>query len=230
MNRRQIIASLNKIANELDNSRLYAEATSITGVMKRLAQTNEGLDMGLYSESPNIDDPGFEKKSFLKQIRPHLAQNLVNEMVSLLKQTERESGKTVANLRTWKMALDMIHNNQNPGSFEVDDVTKTILTQIRNMVNEFLKSEVNMNEFITEESPISGFGEDEPNPGRPAIRENPNYAKKKSAYIDVIIDFMLKQSNKFLGGLDFYSKTQGQSSNPMRQRQENLQTTRYERK
>ncbi len=33
-----IIASLNKIANELDNSGLHAEANSITDVMKKLAQ------------------------------------------------------------------------------------------------------------------------------------------------------------------------------------------------
>ena len=37
MNKRQILASLNKIANELDNSRLYAEASTVTKVMKRLA-------------------------------------------------------------------------------------------------------------------------------------------------------------------------------------------------
>ena len=37
MNKRQILASLNKIANELDNSRLYAEASTVTKVMSRLA-------------------------------------------------------------------------------------------------------------------------------------------------------------------------------------------------
>ena len=38
MNKRQIIASLNNIANTLDISGLYKEATSLTNVMKRLAQ------------------------------------------------------------------------------------------------------------------------------------------------------------------------------------------------
>ena len=37
MNKRHIIASLNNIANKLDNSGLYKEATSLTNVMKRLA-------------------------------------------------------------------------------------------------------------------------------------------------------------------------------------------------
>ena len=38
MNKRQIIASLNNIANKLDATGLYKEASSITNVMKRLAQ------------------------------------------------------------------------------------------------------------------------------------------------------------------------------------------------
>ena len=41
MNKRQIIASLNKIANELDNAGLYTEANSITNVMKRIALDRE---------------------------------------------------------------------------------------------------------------------------------------------------------------------------------------------
>jgi hypothetical protein len=43
MNKRQIIASLNKIANELDLNNLYKEANTITKVMTRLA---DEFDMG----------------------------------------------------------------------------------------------------------------------------------------------------------------------------------------
>ena len=42
MNKRQIIASLNDIANELDNTGLYKEASSLTNVMKRLALSING--------------------------------------------------------------------------------------------------------------------------------------------------------------------------------------------
>jgi len=38
MNKRQIIASLNKIANELDSALLFVEANTITKVMTRLAE------------------------------------------------------------------------------------------------------------------------------------------------------------------------------------------------
>ena len=37
MNRKTIVASLNKIANELDNNGLYTEANTVTKVMSRLA-------------------------------------------------------------------------------------------------------------------------------------------------------------------------------------------------
>ena len=39
MNKRQVISSLNNIAEELDNQGLYVEASSITNIMKKLAQT-----------------------------------------------------------------------------------------------------------------------------------------------------------------------------------------------
>jgi hypothetical protein len=42
MNKRQIIASLNKIANELDINDLHKEANSITKVMQKLAQEDTG--------------------------------------------------------------------------------------------------------------------------------------------------------------------------------------------
>ena len=40
MNKRTVIANLNKIANELDNSGMFVEATEITNVMKKLAQAH----------------------------------------------------------------------------------------------------------------------------------------------------------------------------------------------
>ena len=38
MNKRQVISSLNKIAEELDNNGLYVEASTISNVMKKVAQ------------------------------------------------------------------------------------------------------------------------------------------------------------------------------------------------
>lgn len=48
MNKKQIVASLNNIANELDNSGLYAEASTVTKVMSRLAS-----DMDIFQKDPS---------------------------------------------------------------------------------------------------------------------------------------------------------------------------------
>lgn len=59
MNKRQIIASLNNIANSLDNSGLFNEATSITNLMKRLAKNydDDSIDEEVCPrcESPDIE-------------------------------------------------------------------------------------------------------------------------------------------------------------------------------
>jgi precorrin-6B methylase 1 len=41
MNKRTVMASLNKIANELDNNGLHNEADTVTKVMSRLAYDDE---------------------------------------------------------------------------------------------------------------------------------------------------------------------------------------------
>ena len=70
MNRRTIIASLNKIANELDNNGLFAEATSLTKIMKKLAldrfRDNENFDEMF---GPMDDDyDGFNPEQFGKMV------------------------------------------------------------------------------------------------------------------------------------------------------------------
>ena len=62
MNKRQIIASLNNIANTLDNVGLYQESSAITNVMKKLAQEDETsqklspFDLGNADISNIMDD------------------------------------------------------------------------------------------------------------------------------------------------------------------------------
>jgi len=41
MNKRQVISSLNNIAEELDNQGLYVEAKQVTNVMRKIAQVQE---------------------------------------------------------------------------------------------------------------------------------------------------------------------------------------------
>ena len=70
MNKRQVIASLNKIANELDTNGLFAEATSLTKIMKKLAldrfRGNENFDEVF---GPMDDDyDGFNPEQFGKMV------------------------------------------------------------------------------------------------------------------------------------------------------------------
>ena len=72
MNKRQIIASLYKIANELDYNSLYKEASSLTNVMKRLVMADDYTDdddglsntqrenFKIYSEYDIRKNPNFE--------------------------------------------------------------------------------------------------------------------------------------------------------------------------
>jgi len=68
MNKRQIVASLNKIANELDTNGLFNEANEVTEVMVKLSQSssligNSGMDAGgsyapgISSMIPNMPKP-----------------------------------------------------------------------------------------------------------------------------------------------------------------------------
>ena len=70
MNKRQVIASLNKIANELDTNGLFAEATSLTKIMKKLAldrfRGNENFNEVF---GPMDDDyDGFNPEQFGKMV------------------------------------------------------------------------------------------------------------------------------------------------------------------
>ena len=76
MNIRTVLASLNKIANELDNNGLYTEASAITKVMKKLAMDdmpkyqndNFAKEDYMYSDE-NDDDFIFDQELFNKMIQ-----------------------------------------------------------------------------------------------------------------------------------------------------------------
>jgi hypothetical protein len=58
MNKKQIVASLNKIANELDNSGLHTEANSVTNVMEKIAQMQ--MPQVAPISRPNQDTYGYQ--------------------------------------------------------------------------------------------------------------------------------------------------------------------------
>jgi hypothetical protein len=81
MNKRQIIASLNNIANELDNGGLYRESNTVTSVMKRLAQETPS-DF----ENPNSFDIKNEKDENKGR---NIVKSISKMIYSLLKDDEK---------------------------------------------------------------------------------------------------------------------------------------------
>ena len=74
MNKRQIIASLNKIANELDATGLYTEANTVTKVMTKLAQ---GFDPYYEMDS----DPELTRDFAKMPLEPKYGTNMTSDFL-----------------------------------------------------------------------------------------------------------------------------------------------------
>ena len=81
MNKRQIVASLIKIANELDNNGLYKEATSITGVMKKIAVIN-------YIQEQTDLNQDFSRK---EESYGNQGRNIVREIMGIIADKLRDN-------------------------------------------------------------------------------------------------------------------------------------------
>ena len=57
MNKRTVLASLNKIANQLDNEGLHNEADTVTKVMSRLAYDDNPMQYGTESLEEDLYSP-----------------------------------------------------------------------------------------------------------------------------------------------------------------------------
>jgi len=86
MNKRQIIASLNNIANSLDNSGLYKEANNLSMVMKRVAQVAQPQQPGQMQQP---QQPG----QMQQPQQPGNMQQLLNESKRLREEFDKYSDK-----------------------------------------------------------------------------------------------------------------------------------------
>lgn len=89
MNKKQIVASLNKIANELDNSGLYAEASTVTKVMSRIAS-----DMDIVRERDlgglvgDIRDPQRQKGDLFGNYMDNNKNNVIHALAEAIQDME----------------------------------------------------------------------------------------------------------------------------------------------
>ena len=84
MNKRQIIASLNKIANELDGNGLFSEANEVTEVMMKLSQTGISSTYGMTPPDSGMFGP--QDSGFINPNDP-----LTKNVESPLKTTRQNS-------------------------------------------------------------------------------------------------------------------------------------------
>ena len=102
MNKRQIIASLNNIANELDFSGLYKEASSLTNVMKRLAQEESpnpnGTSEDLYRELEILQNVlyGIVENQSPTQDTPHIVKHVPSDLNKTLDLYISDSARRVS--------------------------------------------------------------------------------------------------------------------------------------
>ena len=124
MNKRQIIASLSNIANTLDISGLYKEATSLTNVMKRLAQeeTTE-------QEAPKYD---YTKDKDLYPLLSDFGKNYV---------AERHRENPITSYRELDAAVEHAFKNGKGDYMFLSpfEQSQTIYTQISPDVAELLR-------------------------------------------------------------------------------------------
>jgi len=81
MNKRQIIASLNKIANELDTAKLYTEANTVTKVMSRIAM-DENDEYNIDEYLPD-DQRYFMREDEDEKYEPSMREELDSDMMQV---------------------------------------------------------------------------------------------------------------------------------------------------
>jgi hypothetical protein len=141
MNKRQVISSLNKIAEELDNNRFYTEASTITNVMKKLAQTP-----GQAPQAPQ----DLTKKV---QVSMGIADNLYKIFKNLESKYENTDSDfssaslgitltSIRNLLNRTLANLMMQPNKYNENYIASNYSPTSLPELRNYVSNFYKTEV----------------------------------------------------------------------------------------
>jgi len=214
MNKRQIIASLNNIANSLDNSGLYKEANSITKVMKRVAQDDsEKQDITqLPQEKLSLQDPEFDTKSFLRRLRLNPAMQIANQATQLIEEKLTESGEIeyfTADL--FNIFIDMIEKNYDADIYKIDESLQMIFSEAKSIIRNFVMEEARM---------MAG-------------RDSDEFQKIAQSYTDIIVS-QLTQNMDRVTGQEYNDFIQEQNpelgfGRRVNDRLENLKTTRFQR-
>jgi hypothetical protein len=130
MNKRQIIASLNKIANELDNAGLYTEASSLTNVMKKIAIDREDKVSRRMAEIFDCLDDLFRPKGggvneVENEFRGDMSNPSRESVESFIKEMEKQAEKAGLD-KTALTKLDGVKVNFNQLLSAMMNLTKKV--------------------------------------------------------------------------------------------------------
>jgi len=214
MNKRQIIASLNNIANELDSTGLYREANSITNVMKRLSQEDSARQdiTELSKEKLSLQDPEFDKKNYLRSLRLNPAMQIANQATQYIEEKLTESGKIeYFTPDLFYIFIDMIEKNYDADVYKIDESLQMIFSEAKSIIRNFVMEEARL---------MAG-------------RDSDEFQKVAQSYTDIIVRQLTQNMERMTG--DEYNKFI-QDQNPelgfgrrVDDRLENLKTTRFQR-
>ena len=151
MNKRQIIASLNNIANSLDNSGLYKEANALSSVMKKVAQQVPQTQQQLWGRGQQNESNYRNYKPLSDQFNKiyHEIFNNIDKISPIMTEIIRkiDSGiqlqQTQNGFNSIMMCNNLLHHN------------KTLQIQLQNVFNQILKlhNPFNSNDSLA----ISGY-------------------------------------------------------------------------
>lgn len=105
MNKRQIIASLNNIANTLDNSGLYKEANTITKVMVRIA---DEFNMNDNSLDEPLDEPASKPMMKPKSKVNSKPKPMTNYLEKVTKEFEQKVIEICSKTKDPNLAMELV--------------------------------------------------------------------------------------------------------------------------
>ena len=145
MNKKQVISSLYKIANELDSSGFFDEASEITHIMKKIAQFNDGRDKTKFHSLRDVTTR--PSRGSLKEIKNTGISQKVLDMAKLIKKEnayttakwERKSFNELEN----NFLENVINKTVDPDMFDYNNISNyNYKSPTQKLNDELLKNKV----------------------------------------------------------------------------------------
>ncbi len=145
MNKRQIIASLNNIANELDNTGLYKEATTLTNIMKRIAEE----DLAPEDPKPAYD---YKEERLYKEVLSDFGKEYV---------ADRNRENPITSFKEFDAAIYHAYQTSNPKRDQMFlspfEQSQNVFTQLNPDVAELLRGMFMIDRGIDNDKTFQSF-------------------------------------------------------------------------